>query len=381
MRQNRNLVFIIILFIIFNFGCSKESATSPNEEKIPTMTNDFLVDTLATAETIALFQNLHKVSQTGVLFGHQDDPAYGVGWWAEPGRSDVKAVCGDYPAVYGWDLGDIQKEANLDGVNFTQMKAWIIEAYNRGGINTISLHLDNPVTHGNAWDNSAAVNAILPGQSHHAGYLQTLDLIAAFLKDLKTADGVFVPVILRPYHEHTQTWSWWGTTSCTKEEYIALWKMTVEYFLDEHELHHILYAISPQDTFLESVYFDRYPGDDYVDILGLDYYQLWNTSRVPHLGKALEMIATQAEARGKVAALTETGVEKVPYSDWWTKYLLAALKYNEQTRKVAWALVWRNANTDHHFAPYPGHKSAPDFVNFYNDSLTVFENDLPGMYK
>ncbi|MBN1364982.1 MAG: hypothetical protein JW976_09285 [Syntrophaceae bacterium] len=381
MSQNRNMIYIGIIFILFFFGCHRDSSTGPNEKKTTTKTNDLLVDTLATAETIALFKNLQQISQTGVLFGHQDDLAYGVGWWAEAGRSDVREVCGDYPAVYGWDLGDIQKEANLDGVNFTQMKGWIIEAYNRGGINTISMHLDNPVTQGDAWDNSPAVRYILPGQSRHSSYLKTLDLIAAFLKDLKSSNGIFVPVILRPYHEHTQTWSWWGTSSCTKEEYNALWKMTVEYFRDEHELHHILYAISPQDTNSETVYFERYPGDDYVDILGLDYYQLWSTSRVPHLGKALEMIAKQADLRGKVAALTETGVEKVPYTDWWTNYLLASLKYNESSRKIAWALVWRNASTDHHFGPYPGHGSAPDFVKFYNDPLTVFEKDLPDMYQ
>ena len=107
MFQNRNIVYIIILFIFFSLGCSKDSSTSPNEKKTTTKTNDILVDTLATAETIALFKNLQQISQTGVLFGHQDDLAYGVGWWAEPSRSDVKEVCGDYPAVYGWDLGDI----------------------------------------------------------------------------------------------------------------------------------------------------------------------------------------------------------------------------------------------------------------------------------
>jgi mannan endo-1,4-beta-mannosidase len=37
------------------------------------------------------------------MFGHQDDLAYGVGWKYEPGRSDIKDVTGDYPAVYGFE--------------------------------------------------------------------------------------------------------------------------------------------------------------------------------------------------------------------------------------------------------------------------------------
>jgi len=71
------------------------------------------VDTLATPETVALFRNLKSFAESRVLFGHQDDLAYGVGWQVEDGRSDVKSVCGDYPAVYGWDIGDIGQEANV----------------------------------------------------------------------------------------------------------------------------------------------------------------------------------------------------------------------------------------------------------------------------
>jgi hypothetical protein len=48
--------------------------------------------------------NLLEIPKTGIIFGHQDDLAYGVNWKAESGRSDVKEVCGDYPGVYGWDI-------------------------------------------------------------------------------------------------------------------------------------------------------------------------------------------------------------------------------------------------------------------------------------
>ncbi|HPG40671.1 MAG TPA: glycosyl hydrolase [bacterium] len=377
----KNLSRPILLFtalILSLAACSKDSPSGP-EKPAPVTLNTILVDSLATAETVALFKNLQALSQTGVMFGHQDDLAYGVGWWAEAGKSDIKLVCGDYPAVYGWDLGDIGKDANLDGVNFSQMQGWIKEAYSRGGVNVFSMHLDNPVSGGNSWDNSAAVAQILPGQAKHSSYLQTLDLIAAFFKDLKTDNGTYIPVVLRPYHEHNQTWSWWGKSACTADEYNALWIMTVQYFRDHHKLHHLLYAISPQDINTESAYFERYPGDDWVDILGLDYYQLWSKSSATTLGKGLQMMSAQAAARNKAAAITETGVENVPFTDWWTGYLLAALKY-KQTKGIAWVLVWRNKSTDHFFGPYPGHKSEQDFITFYNDSLTLFENDLPDMY-
>ena len=33
------------------------------------------------------------------------------------------------------------------------------------------------------------------------------------------------------------------------------------------------------------------------------------------------------------------------------------------------------------FAPYPGHPSASDFVNFYQDERTQFAGDLDGLYQ
>jgi mannan endo-1,4-beta-mannosidase len=365
--------------LVYVSSCAKNPSQGQAKNRLM-VSNDFLVDSLATPETVSLFKNLQDLALRAVLFGHQDDLAYGIGWWALPGKSDVKAVCGDYPAVYGWDIGDIQNTENLDGVSFNRMKSWIIEVYLRGGINTISMHLDNPVTSGTAWDTTPAVASILPEGSTHEAYLQTLDRIAAFLSDLRTQDGVWVPIILRPYHEHNHNWAWWGSGSCTAAEYRALWRMTVEYLRDAHQLHHLLYAFSPQEVNTESDYFMRYPGDDFVDIFGLDYYRLWQGSAIVDLGNSLRMIVTQAKNRNKIAALTEVGVENVPDPRWWTDYLLASIQHNSESQKICWTLVWRNASEDHHFAPYPGHPSAANFLEFYSDPLTFFEKDLPDLY-
>ncbi|MBN1892870.1 beta-mannosidase [bacterium] len=379
--SKKSFILILALTCLGGSACrDSQPSRASEQEDGKGRVNELLVDSLATPETVALFQNLRALSASGVLFGHQDDLAYGVGWKAVDGRSDVKEVCGDYPALYGWDLGDIGRSANLDGVDFGRMKEWIREVYGRGGVNTVSMHLDNPLTAGDAWDNSPAVRSILPGAAHHSGFLRTLDQIAAFLKDLRTPDGCFIPVVFRPYHEHNHDWSWWGKSSCTAEEYNALWRMTVRHLRDTHSIHHLLYAISPQEIRSESEYLDRYPGDAWVDILGMDYYKLWTKSNVPDLGKALGVMARLAEARGKVAALTEVGVENVPAPDWWTAYLLAGIRYDAWSGKIAWALVWRNASTDHHFGPYPGHASASDFLAFHRDPFTLFERDLPGMY-
>ena len=44
-----------------------------------------------------LFERLDSLRQKGYMFGHQDDPMYGLTWEYDKDSSDVKNVCGDYP--------------------------------------------------------------------------------------------------------------------------------------------------------------------------------------------------------------------------------------------------------------------------------------------
>ena len=113
-------------------------------------------DLKASPETIKLYQNLLELQKKGLMFGHQDALAYGHGWVYEEGRSDVKDVCGDYPAVYGWELGHLElgDAYSLDSVHFDKIQDWIKTVYERGGINTISWHLRNPLTGGSPLVNS-----------------------------------------------------------------------------------------------------------------------------------------------------------------------------------------------------------------------------------
>ncbi|MBR0166173.1 MAG: beta-mannosidase, partial [Prevotella sp.] len=95
-----------------------------------------------------LFDRLDTLRQKGIMFGHQDDPFYGLTWGYDKDSSDVRNVCGDWPAVMGFELGGIEMgdAKNLDSVPFTRMREEIINHYSRGGIVTISWHPRNPVT-------------------------------------------------------------------------------------------------------------------------------------------------------------------------------------------------------------------------------------------
>ncbi|WP_083608278.1 glycoside hydrolase family 26 protein [Teredinibacter haidensis] len=366
-----------------------------------------LVTENSTAQTQALYRNLATVGKTQVLFGHQNTTAYGVNWINEEGRSDVKDVTGSNPAVFGWDLAHLESgdEKSLDNISFDFIRDQIKASYQRGAINTLSWHMRDPVTGGSSWDKNPTVAKLIPGGEAHDKLKANLDTFVAFNETLKVknADGKmeYVPIIFRPWHEHNGDWFWWGKGEnlTSEEDYIALWRFTVDYLRDEKGLRNLIYAFSPDRSrmdlsLLPESYLYAYPGDNYVDIIGLDNY--WDLghpynnepleARRGYFVASLEAISDIAKAKNKVAALTEGGQETVHQDKFWTDMILSNVLATESSANIAYLLVWRNANKarenrDHFYAPYKGHKSEQDFIDFYNHPATVFESNLPNMYE
>lgn len=336
-----------------------------------------------TEQTEALLQNLSSIHKTGFMFGHHDDPLYGVKWEGDENRSDVKSVCGDYPAVMSFDLGHIElgSDKSLDKISFDKIRQEIIAQYKRGGINSLSWHLDNPLTGGSSWDvtDSTVVATILPGGSKHELFLGWLDKVADYMHSLKTEDGTKIPIIFRPWHEHTGSWFWWGQDLCTTEQYKKLWEITYNR-LNEKGVDNLLYAYSPGYGYKSmEEYLERYPEGDIIDLIGFDGYQSDKESFIANMDKSLSILTEVGKLHNKPIAVTETGYEAVPDPTWWTNVLLPVVsKY-----PVSYVLVWRNARErdNHYYAPYPGQVSAADFVKFYNEPNTLFVNDIKNLYK
>jgi mannan endo-1,4-beta-mannosidase len=267
------------------------------------------------------------------------------------------------------------------------MRENIIRVYLKGGVNTISWHVYNPVSGGSSWvadknHPDLTVVKILPGGSHHSEFLKQLDKVADFLKSLKAPDGTLAPVVFRPWHENSGNWFWWGAIHCSAEEYKSLYRFTVDYLKSTHHLHNLLYAYSPDVGFKDAAgYLERYPGDDVVDIIGLDDYNSLNTGHPEKLISNLEIIAKVARDHNKIAALTETGCNRVERSGYFTGELLPCLTYSELTRSISWVLFWRNADPKQHFLPDPGHPAAADFTEFVNNKHILLLNDIPDMNK
>lgn len=400
--MNRSILYSLLFAIgVCSFGSCSSDVPDDMTYKVvgPTVIEDeddesqptdwilTLADANATVQTKALYSNLWKIQQSGFMFGHHDDLWYGRYWYNEPGKSDTKEVCGDYPAVFSVDFATIMdNRAAGSTVENDIRRRVILEAYARGEVITACCHLNNPLTGGDSWDNSntrVVAQILEEGTATNVKFMGWLDNLANFANNLKDNNGALIPIIFRPFHEHTQEWSWWGVKCTTEQEFVAFWKKTIEYLRDTKGVSNFIYAISPQ---MDAVYPDaksrlltRWPGDEYVDFIGMDCYHGLNVDAFKSNLKALGALSIE---KRKPCGVTETGHEGFTNTDYWTKNVFDAMV----SRGVCMVVMWRNKyvgvnESDKHFySVYPGHPSQDNFVEMYNKPQAIFSGELPDMY-
>ncbi len=368
----RQILLAILLGVVLCSSCSSSQGTTPRQQ---------------------LLNRLSAINEQGVMYGHQDDPFYGISWQWETGRSDTKELVGDYPAVMGFDLGGIElgDEANLDSVPFSLMRSEICNHYRRGGIITISWHPRNPLLGTTAWverdtleynsngglDPKTTVRSVLRGGEKEEFFHLWLERVGDFLCSLKDDKGEPIPIIFRPWHEGNGSWFWWGKNLCSAEESIALWTLTQDYILSRLP-ESIVWAYSPnlQGNYTEEEWLERYPGDERVDIIGEDAYQ-WGTEEafVADLHADLKLISAIAQERGKLVALTECGFQNSPDATWWTRVFRPIIEQYD----VLYFLPWRNWHAEH-FGASRDAATADDFARWAEDEHLLFLNDIKDIH-
>ena len=379
-----NTRFLYILLISILMGCSSNDDANPNQDPDPNEPGDITLSTSATR----LLNNLKENADNGnTLVGHQATTIAGVGWrlWEIPDHSDFKEITDKFPAVYGWEFSPRPDNQNqtYDAVSFDVTIDEAIKAYNRGGVNTFSMHLYRLDNNGDSWNNTPGLVAkLLPEGELHNQYKQLLNKLITEFKKLKDADNNPIPFIFRPFHEANHNWFWWGNTACTDEEYKTLFRFTVTY-MREQGLNNMLICYAPgyfQDV---ATYNARYPGDDIVDILGFDGYYGnndghgtdWNT-----LQNHLTTLRNIAITKNKPYCWAETGELNLATNNYFFQLNNVLLN---PTPQPAYLMFWANYQVNEYYIPYNelnNNAIKEGFLDFTQSDRFQIEGETPNLY-
>ncbi|MEM6655306.1 MAG: glycosyl hydrolase [Planctomycetota bacterium] len=352
-----------------------------------------LSDPEATPETVLLYNNLKRAAKQHLLYGQyspftrgkhvvEDRPSVDV--------SDCHTLVGAHPAVVEFGLHKTE--------NYAFWRRAIPELHKRGILISLSSHSRNPdltipYNHSHMDNRGDPVRKVLDRtSSDHRAYIELLNGYGNFIRSLRDEAGRPIPVFLRMYHEHSGHWFWWGSKTCTPEEFNALWRMTADHFRNTMGLHNLILVISPSKPETTDKFLERFPGQDYVDVYGFDSYA---SERLPELLLSCSrVVADLARKDQKVAAITEFGVKgglsATTDPRFYSRMFLDELKSDPLASEVAYALTWfgrepRVDDTTGNWSAYPDEPSTRhvyrDFVDFRADPWTVFEGDYRNLYK
>ena len=297
-------------------------------------------NSLSTAGQLRSF--LIETSKKGAMLGHQDDLAYGSTWHGDSEGSDMRDVCGDYPAVFGWDISGIESgnKLNPDSVAYAKIAEYIKKADGMNGISAIR------------WDGCSFINADNTEKD------ASLDKIAAFLQSLKSSDGNTIPVVLQPLsNKNADT-----VADRYKESWIYIHK-----YLSKKGVNNVLYAFSVS----KADDLSAYPGDGYVDIVGLDSLFAGKLNYASEIGKSVNLVADFAKKHGKIAVISAIGLKGIKEPGFFTTGLLPAIRQKGLSYVILWKNSWKDEDYCH--VPVKGHPAADDFIKFIetDDILTL----------
>jgi mannan endo-1,4-beta-mannosidase len=180
----------------------------------------------------------------------------------------IQELTGHSPAIIGVDYVDFGRR----DLTFATPNKAAIDYWKRGGLPNISAHFYNPantnrlnVRDGGLRDKGVDLDTLLAdGPDTHKAWMHELDQLAGGLQELKDAGVV---VLWRPFHEMNGGWFWWGGHE--PEKFIRVWRHMFDYFTQVKGLDNLLWVYGPNHGSKTAAY---YPGDDYVDLVGLDAY-------------------------------------------------------------------------------------------------------------
>ena len=402
------------------------------------------VDKDCDASVRSLYKYMDAIGRSKfVMFGQENNLQCKAGD-RDASHSDTFDLTGDYPALQAFDVlsftgvefsaerlnkqyaTDVPGWKALEKIDTASLDKTVADIYaaaalarraiELGGVFSLSAHMPNflfsKIREGYVEGVSPAIAKynykeytpnrcegkvvleVMPGGKANDAFTRYLDIVAMFAK------AVEKPFFFRPLHENTGSWFWWGADHCSPDEFKALWRYIVEYLRDTKGVHNLLYAYSPGSENKDAKeYGERFPGDDLVDLVGVDMYDPETEDGegdvfFERFKNQLAILDEFSAAHKKLMAVTETGLaSKRPDEDchatsihltgnlnmhWHSDILDYASKSN-----ASYFLLWANfSKYGTYYTPYVdsvnedgtlfGHEMMDDFIRYYNDERSIF---------
>ena len=294
----------------------------------------------------------------------------------------IASKTGKHPALAGYDFIFLQYSPTPSGwswvVNYSDMSA-PIEHWNAGGLVNYIWHWNVPNSKSD-WEKGAndynfdgynfysdktsfsIVEALKEGTWQHDFIMKDLEKAAGYLKILQDYG---VPVIWRPLHEaagnynlygkRNNAWFWWGRGGA--EPCKQLYRLIRDTFEKEYGLNNLIWVWTLDATMgAEDEWADWYPGDDYVDIVGVDIYEDNIGAKVRQYQACVDL----TEGR-KLVTISECGNIPEPEA-----CFDAGNRWN-------WFLVWSSGTNDYRFNTDSYWKQIMD------SKLTITREDMPSL--
>lgn len=187
--------------------------------------------------------------------------------------------------------------------------------------------------------------------------MRDMEMIADSLLTLQK-EGV--AVLWRPLHEASGKWFWWGTDGA--KPCVALYKLMFDTFVNKKGLHNLIWVWTTDEA---PDALDWYPGDEYVDVVGRDYYYYPREANHASLVSSFEKVKEMYGAK-KIVTLSENG--SVPYPD----------EMKADGANWSWFMPWYG---DYAMEGWANDNNAESWKTVMNNDYIITLEDMPGWDK
>lgn len=260
---------------------------------------------------------------------------------------------GKWPALTGFDF--INYTRDWSSINFGELVNNSEKWWNNNGLVTVMWHWRDPLRNTDGFytkDTSFDITKVNdPNSAEYKAMIADIDIIAGYLKQLKDNN---IPVIWRPLHEASGAWFWWGAKGA--EPCKTLWRLMFDRLVNHHKLNNLIWVWTCDAS---SDALNWYPGNNYVDIIGMDIYAGENA----HGSQSVLFDKIKELYQGKkLLALSECG--SIPSVD-------AMFEHGDIW---SWFMPWNGDYT--HSDKYNG---ATYFKSLFNNDKVITRDKMPNL--